>query len=175
MSEPVHGTPAGFEAGCRGGCPNKDSEDLMTCREAVVRYRGDWRYRRAVDAGNATAEKEEFALDPKKGRPKAQIEQPTRLSAELPAPAPEPVPAVVVRTPAPRIPKPRGTAAPALSFREAHADTLAVELHCRCGADFLISFALEARLAAEPGVFCPRGHALTLVEARASRTTRRTA
>ncbi|MBC7594575.1 MAG: hypothetical protein H7288_11660, partial [Kineosporiaceae bacterium] len=32
----------------------------MTCDEAVIRYRGDYAYMKAVKAGTATAEKESY-------------------------------------------------------------------------------------------------------------------
>jgi len=58
----THGTPAGYDAGCHGAgeCVNHRT-GLMTCTEARTRYRGEYAYRRAVDAGTATAEREQFA------------------------------------------------------------------------------------------------------------------
>lgn len=45
-----HGTPAGFDAGCKdASCPGSDRG--QTCRQAAVRYRGDYSYRRLVDSG----------------------------------------------------------------------------------------------------------------------------
>jgi hypothetical protein len=40
----VHGSPAGFDAGCgtRASCPNHGSPTTLTCAEAVVRRRGDY-------------------------------------------------------------------------------------------------------------------------------------
>jgi len=56
----THGTPAGYDAGCRGiECLNLHT-DLMTCKEAHTRFQGDYTYRLAVKAGTATAEKETF-------------------------------------------------------------------------------------------------------------------
>ena len=53
----THGHPTGYTAGCRGPeCPHWHT-DLMTCTEAHTRYQGDYAYRKAVDAGTATAEK----------------------------------------------------------------------------------------------------------------------
>lgn len=44
----VHGTPAGYRAGCRGraGCTSR-----ITCEEASIRYAGDLEWRRLFDAG----------------------------------------------------------------------------------------------------------------------------
>jgi hypothetical protein len=41
---PVHGSPAGFDAGCdtKASCPNHGSPTMLTCAEAVVRRRGDY-------------------------------------------------------------------------------------------------------------------------------------
>jgi hypothetical protein len=77
----VHGTPAGAVAGCRGiECPNHGTE-LMTCRQAAQRYRGDYAYMKLVDAGTPPLTPETFARTP---RP-----QPTRApAAPKPAPAP---------------------------------------------------------------------------------------
>jgi hypothetical protein len=51
-----HGTPAGFTQGCRGSkCANHGSE-WPTCKEANLRYQGDYVYRRRVDAGMTLAE-----------------------------------------------------------------------------------------------------------------------
>ena len=52
-----HGTPAGHSLGCRGAeCLNRHTA-LMTCDEAAQRYRGDYAYMKAVDAGTATTDK----------------------------------------------------------------------------------------------------------------------
>ena len=52
-----HGTPTGHSLGCRGAeCLNRHTA-LMTCDEAAQRYRGDYAYMKAVDAGTATTEK----------------------------------------------------------------------------------------------------------------------
>ncbi|GAB3125808.1 hypothetical protein [Glaciibacter psychrotolerans] len=58
----THGTPAQFAAGCINdtACLNHRT-GLMTCREAAIRYRGDYAYRKQVDAGVASAEREVFA------------------------------------------------------------------------------------------------------------------
>lgn len=48
-----HGTPAGFELGCKNGCPG--AENGQTCEQAAIRYRGDFSYRKLVDGG-ATVE-----------------------------------------------------------------------------------------------------------------------
>jgi hypothetical protein len=57
----VHGTPTGHDAGCRGSSCTNHRTGLMTCTEAHIRYQGDYAYRKAVDAGTATAEREVFA------------------------------------------------------------------------------------------------------------------
>lgn len=45
-----HGTPDGFEQGCRAGtCPGEQLG--QTCVQASIRYRGDFQYRRAVNDG----------------------------------------------------------------------------------------------------------------------------
>ncbi len=44
----VHGSPAGFAAGCRsrGGCPHARSETTLTCVEASIARRRDYAYAR---------------------------------------------------------------------------------------------------------------------------------
>lgn len=72
-----HGTPTGYDRGCRGAlCPNNKSDQLMSCEQAIVRYRGDLTYRRAVQAGTATADVEQFA---KPTRTVVEDPQPRRL------------------------------------------------------------------------------------------------
>lgn len=58
------GTPTGYTNGCRGEaeCANHRT-GRMTCAEAIVRYAGDYAYRKAVDAGTATDEREKFARE----------------------------------------------------------------------------------------------------------------
>ena len=57
IPDSLHGTPAGHRLGCRGAeCLNRHT-NLMTCEEAALRYRGDYAYIKAVDAGTATTEK----------------------------------------------------------------------------------------------------------------------
>lgn len=57
----IHGTPAGAAAGCRGiECPNHGTE-LMTCRQAAQRYRGDYAYMKLVDADTPPLTHETFA------------------------------------------------------------------------------------------------------------------
>jgi hypothetical protein len=47
-----HGTIEGHRLGCKtGACPGKASELGDSCRQANIRYHGDWEYRKAVDAG----------------------------------------------------------------------------------------------------------------------------
>jgi len=74
----THGTPAGYDAGCHGAgeCVNHGS-DMMTCTEALTRYRGEYAYRRAVDAGTATAEREQFAKPVKVAKVAAPKRKPT--------------------------------------------------------------------------------------------------
>ena len=51
-----HGTVEGHARGCRGAvCPGKALFG-WSCAEAWVRYRGDWCYRKRVDAGMGAAE-----------------------------------------------------------------------------------------------------------------------
>ena len=58
----VHGTPSGYDAGCRGGeCANHRT-DRMTCTDAHNRYQWDGHYRAAVLAGTATDEREMFVV-----------------------------------------------------------------------------------------------------------------
>jgi hypothetical protein len=46
-----HGTPAGFDAGCRSAACSGAYLSGITCRDAKRRYVGDWTFRRRVDAG----------------------------------------------------------------------------------------------------------------------------
>lgn len=47
----VHGTPAGWAAGCRGSqCPSP-----VSCRDVHTRYAGDWSFAKRVDAGESPA------------------------------------------------------------------------------------------------------------------------
>jgi hypothetical protein len=68
----THGTPDGFDQGCRTdvSCVNHRTH-LMTCREASIRYRGDYAYQKAVDAGTATTEREVFSKPERPKVPKA--------------------------------------------------------------------------------------------------------
>lgn len=51
-----HGTLEGYERGCHGEiCPSK-GEHGWSCAGAVIRYRGDWVFRKRVDAGMGPAE-----------------------------------------------------------------------------------------------------------------------
>ena len=45
-----HGTPDGYEQGCRGagGCPNRGDAERQTCKEAQLRYQRDPAYKRLV-------------------------------------------------------------------------------------------------------------------------------
>ncbi|TFC59449.1 MULTISPECIES: hypothetical protein [unclassified Cryobacterium] len=71
----------------------------MTCTEASIRYAGDYAYRKQVDAGTATAEKEVFAK-PVKVKPVKVVKPPV---VKPPKPVREPKPKPVK---APRPPKP---------------------------------------------------------------------
>ena len=56
-----HGTPTGYDLGCRGSeCANWH-ESPMTCTQAKERYRGDYEYIVAVANGTATTAKATFA------------------------------------------------------------------------------------------------------------------
>jgi len=47
-----HGTPQGWEDGCRGGsCPAAREDGLLSCAQAKIRYNGDFAYKRMVDGG----------------------------------------------------------------------------------------------------------------------------
>ena len=80
----THGTPATYSTGCTvdAWCPNHRT-NLMTCREAAIRYRGDYQYARLVDAGTPPLTRETF-VEPKPER--APKRRPTRLRRE-PKPA----------------------------------------------------------------------------------------
>ena len=74
----VHGTPAGASAGCSGlECPNHGTE-LMTCRQAAQRYRGDYAYRQLVDAGTPPRTHESFT---RTARPSPSPAKPARARA----------------------------------------------------------------------------------------------
>lgn len=53
-----HGHPTGYADGCRTNatCPNAGT-DQMTCKDASIRYAGDWAYHRDVDNGTATTDR----------------------------------------------------------------------------------------------------------------------
>jgi hypothetical protein len=51
-----HGTPAGFALGCRGATCANHATEWPTCKEANLRYQGDYMYRKRVDAGMTLAE-----------------------------------------------------------------------------------------------------------------------
>ncbi|MEP6477817.1 MAG: hypothetical protein ABJB03_00370 [Rhodoglobus sp.] len=99
-----HGSPAGYDAGCKGSaCPNSHSDELQTCRDAFFRYQRDLPYRRAVDAGHATAAKPvegipsfdrqvEIAVDAMVARANGTAMVDVRTSARSPKPAPPTAP-----------------------------------------------------------------------------------
>jgi hypothetical protein len=94
-----HGTPQGYNEGCRGANCATHGTDLMTCTEAAIRYAGDYAYRKQVDAGTATTEKEVFAK-PVRVKPVKVVKPPV---VKPPKPVREPKPKPVK---APRPPKP---------------------------------------------------------------------
>lgn len=51
-----HGTPAGFTQGCRGAACANHGTEWPTCKYAHIRYQGDYKYRKRVDAGMTLAE-----------------------------------------------------------------------------------------------------------------------
>lgn len=51
-----HGTPAGFTQGCRGAACANHGTEWPTCKYANIRYQGDYKYRKRVDAGMTLAE-----------------------------------------------------------------------------------------------------------------------
>lgn len=51
-----HGTPDGFLKGCKGAhCPAQ-VEGGLRCRDAYLKYQGDFRYRKVIDAGGVWTE-----------------------------------------------------------------------------------------------------------------------
>ena len=104
----IHGTPAGAAAGCRGiECPNHRTE-LMTCRQAAQRYRGDYAYKKLVDAGTPPLTPETFA---RTTRIQPAPVTPAKAARVKAAPKPDP-------TPRPQRPqRPEPTSAPAKPAR----------------------------------------------------------
>jgi hypothetical protein len=77
------GTPQGYIEGCRGAnCANHRTE-RMTCTEAHIRYQGDWSYRKQVDAGTATTEKEVFMEPVKRKTVRTSTDIPPRLKRPM--------------------------------------------------------------------------------------------
>ena len=98
----VHGTPSGYDAGCRGvECANHRT-DRMTCREAHVRFQGDYAYRAAVKAGTATDAKESFVV-----KAPRIVREPADVAAKRAAAKLKPIRANRTIT-APRVKVPRG-------------------------------------------------------------------
>jgi len=59
----THGTPQGYDDGCRGsGACDNHRTGKMTCTEAHIRYQGDWEYHQQVDAGTATDARAKFIV-----------------------------------------------------------------------------------------------------------------
>ena len=119
------GTPQGYNEGCRGAnCANHGTH-RMTCTEASIRYAGDYAYRKQVDAGTATAEREVFAkpvkvktvkaVKPPVVKPPKPVRVPKLKPVKAPRPPKPPKPVKVARTykanRAPRVltEKPHGT------------------------------------------------------------------
>lgn len=126
----IHGTPAGAAAGCRGiECPNHRTE-LMTCRQAAQRYRGDYAYQKLVDAGTPPLTPETFA---RTTRPQPAPAKPAQKKVD-PSPRPqraEPRPAPAKPARAKVVPKrvsaPKQPANPSLLTAEPPQDA-AVDL-----------------------------------------------
>jgi len=47
-----HGTPEGYQQGCKGGGACAGKETGMTCTQANTLYQSDYEYRKLVDAGS---------------------------------------------------------------------------------------------------------------------------
>jgi hypothetical protein len=67
----THGTPHDHPTCTTDATCNNHRTHLMTCREAVIRYAGDYQYRKQVDAGTATTEKPTFPKPEREKVPKA--------------------------------------------------------------------------------------------------------
>lgn len=91
----AHGTPAGWDHGCRGAnCANHGTE-LDTCERARTRYAGDYGYRKRIDAGWTTEQIHE--ADVAEAIAVAEVERRARVAVReaartLPAPKPVRVP-----------------------------------------------------------------------------------
>jgi hypothetical protein len=81
----AHGSAAGYDLGCRsaGGCPNHDSAEWLTCREADTARRSDY----ALSRLPADAPIPRKALEIPK-TPRRPIETPRAPSLAAPAPTP---------------------------------------------------------------------------------------
>lgn len=103
-----HGTPDGWQQGCRGAaCPNHGT-DLPTCREAHRRYVGDYQYRRAVDAGETPPSEAAAALAAAESAVAAAA---ARAARPRPAPAFSPAQDAAARAIAPVPARPPGKGA----------------------------------------------------------------
>lgn len=102
-----HGTPAGYQLGCRGSHCGGIEEFGWSCTYAVQQYRGDFQWRRWVEAGKSPAEIKVLRSGPiVESTPKnvdlvtvptvrmADSREPIRVA---PKPRPVPNPAVSVR------------------------------------------------------------------------------
>lgn len=91
LDEPLeHGTPAGYKAGCKGigGC---DPDAPWTCAQAMQRYRGDWTFKRRVDAGMTPAEIAELeAAERREQRMRTRAEATTATPVAIDASSPSP-------------------------------------------------------------------------------------
>jgi hypothetical protein len=67
----THGTPHDHPTCTTDLTCNNHRTNLMTCREAAIRYNGDYAYRKQVDAGTATTEKATFPKPERVKVPKA--------------------------------------------------------------------------------------------------------
>ncbi|MWV50090.1 hypothetical protein GRS96_12505 [Rathayibacter sp. VKM Ac-2803] len=112
-----HGHPTGYADGCRtnAACPNAGT-DQMTCKDAGIRYAGDWAYHRDVDNGTATTDRPSFATEKiiRKHAPKTEPIPTGKLTvAEARAETGVAVESVGVEVyERPRTPKPRPGAKP---------------------------------------------------------------
>jgi hypothetical protein len=77
------GTPQGYKDGCRGANCANHRTDLMTCTQANIRYQSDNTYRKQVDAGTATAEREVFVEPVKAKAVRTSTAVPPRLKRPM--------------------------------------------------------------------------------------------
>jgi hypothetical protein len=103
-----HGTPDGYANGCRGAhCPS-----VMSCRDVYSRYKGDWGFKRAIDAGTPLEEilrREAAAREGVEARDRAAA----RAERAKPAKTPKPK-----TTPRPKKERPAPAADPLEVYRQ---------------------------------------------------------